>query len=115
MAGRGGARPNAGRKAKPTKPAAVSKTVADEILAFIALEKKKVKHVKGCCCLKCRWRTLAMAKDLRLRFQVEKALLDRVLGLPSQAVTHKGEVTLNLDAEVRQRLVAGRKRVAGEQ
>ncbi len=114
MAGRGGSRPNAGRKAKPTKPAAVSKTVADEILAFLALDKDKVKHHGSCCCLKCRWRKLAMAKDLRLRFQVEKSLLDRVLGLPSQAVTHQGELTLNLDAEIRQRLVAGRKRVSGE-
>jgi hypothetical protein len=115
MAGRGGPRANAGRKPKPTKPAAVSKNVADEILDFLALDKDKIKHKKGCCCLKCRWRALATAKDLRLRFQVEKSLMDRVLGLPSQAVTHKGELTLNLDAEIRQRLVNGRKRLAGEQ
>ncbi len=115
MAGRGGPRANAGRKAKPTKPAAVSKTVAQEILDFLALEKDKVKHPKSCCCLKCRWRALATAKDLRLRFQVEKSLLDRVVGLPAQAIEHKGDLRVQLEAEIAQRLVAGRKRVAGEQ
>ncbi len=96
MAGRGGARSGAGRKAKPTKPAAVSKGVADEILAFLALEKSKTKHPKVCRCLKCRWRKLANARDLRLRFQVEKSLLDRVLGLPAQTLEnkHSGKVTL---------------------
>ena len=115
MAGKGGARAGAGRKPKPPKPAAVSKKVADEILDFLALPKAKVKHERSCCCLKCRWRTLATAKDLRLRFQVEKSLLDRVLGLPSQAIEHKGDIRVQLDAEIAQRLAAGRKRVAGEQ
>jgi len=94
MAGRGGARSGAGRKAKPVKPAAVSKGVADEILTFLALD--KTKHPKKCRCLLCRWRRLADALDLRLRFQVEKSLLDRTLGLPAQTVDnkHSGKVTL---------------------
>ena len=94
MAGRGGARSGAGRKAKPVKPAAVSKGVAGEILTFLALD--KTKHPKKCRCLNCRWRELATAKDMRLRFQVEKSLLDRVIGLPAQAIEqkHSGKVTL---------------------
>jgi hypothetical protein len=94
MAGRGGARTGAGRKAKPVKPAAVSKNVADEILTFLALE--KTGHRQTCRCLKCRWRTLADALDMRLRFHVEKSLLDRTLGLPAQAIEnkHSGKVTL---------------------
>ena len=94
MAGRGGARPNAGRKSKPTKPAAVSKTVADEILTFLALEKNP--HKGTCRCLKCRWRALSDAFDMRLRYHVEKSLLDRVLGLPAQTLEnkHSGKVTL---------------------
>lgn len=94
MAGRGGARSGAGRKAKPVKPPAVSKGVADEILTFLALEKSP--HPQKCRCLKCRWRTLAEALDLRLRFQVEKSLLDRTIGLPAQAIEnkHSGKVTL---------------------
>jgi hypothetical protein len=91
---RGGARSGAGRKAKPAKPAAVSKGVADEILTFLALA--KTGHPKKCRCLMCRWRVLADAFDLRLRFHVEKSLLDRTLGLPAQAIEnkHSGKVTL---------------------
>jgi|ERR1035441_2015913 hypothetical protein len=94
MAGRGGARSGAGRKAKPVKPAAVSKSVADEILTYLALDKRP--HPQKCRCLKCRWRELANANDMRLRFQVEKSLLDRVIGLPTQAIEqkHSGKVTL---------------------
>ena len=94
MAGRGGARSGAGRKAKPKLPAAVSKGVADEILRFLALE--KTKHPGSCRCLLCRWRTLSDAEDLRLRFHVEKSLLDRTLGLPAQTVLNRlsGKVTL---------------------
>jgi hypothetical protein len=102
MAGRGGARTGAGRKAKPVKPAAVAKNVADDILTFLAQE--KTGHPKKCRCLKCRWRVLAEAMDLRLRFQVEKSLLDRTLGLPAQAIEnkHSGKVTL-------EELVCGKK------
>jgi hypothetical protein len=94
MAGRGGARTGAGRKAKPAKPPAVSKSVADDILTFLALD--KTGHPKKCRCLKCRWRALGDAMDMRLRFQVEKSLLDRTLGLPAQAIEnkHSGKVTL---------------------
>jgi hypothetical protein len=94
MAGRGGSRPGAGRKAKPSKPAAVSKSVADEILNFLALEKNP--HKEACRCLKCRWRALSEAFDMRLRYHVEKNLLDRTLGLPAQTVqnNHSGKVTL---------------------
>jgi hypothetical protein len=94
MAGRGGARSGAGRKAKPVIPAAVSKGVANEILGFLALD--KTGHPKKCRCLMCRWRMLANALDMRLRFQVEKSLLDRTLGLPTQAIDnkHSGKVTL---------------------
>jgi hypothetical protein len=84
MAGRGGARAGAGRKAKPSKPSAVSKNVADEILTFLALT--KTGHPKKCRCLKCRWWQLSAALDMRLRFQVEKSLLDRTIGLPAQAI-----------------------------
>ena len=90
MAARGGARAGAGRKAKPAKPAAVSKDVADEILTFLALE--KTKHPKKCRCLLCRWRTLSNATDLRLRFTVEKSLLDRTIGLPAQAIELNGKL-----------------------
>lgn len=91
---RGGARAGAGRRAKPTKPAAVSKGVAQEILEFLA--KPSNPHGDLCRCIKCRWRRLSEAMDLRLRFHVEKSLLDRTVGLPSQAVEHKhsGKVTL---------------------
>jgi hypothetical protein len=94
MAGRGGSRKGAGRKAKPVKPAAVAKGVANEILSFLALD--KTKHPKKCHCLLCRWRRLAEARDERLRFAVEKSLLDRTLGLPAQAIEqkHSGRVTL---------------------
>jgi hypothetical protein len=94
MAGRGGARAGAGRKAKPSKPAAVSKNVADEILTFLALERSP--HPQKCRCIRCRWRVLSDALDLRLRFHVEKSLLDRTLGLPAQAIEnkHSGKVTL---------------------
>jgi hypothetical protein len=94
MAGRGGKRTGAGRKTKATKPATVSKSVADEILAFLALEKNT--HPKKCRCLKCRWRALSDAFDMRLRYQVEKSLLDRTIGLPAQTVEnkHSGKVTL---------------------
>lgn len=94
MAGRGGSRSGAGRKPKATKPAAVSKGVADEILTFLALE--NTKHTKKCRCLLCRWRKLSDAEDLRLRFHVEKSLLDRTLGLPAQTVLNRlsGKVTL---------------------
>jgi hypothetical protein len=94
MAGRGGARPNAGRKAKAAKPAAVSKSVADDILTFLALEKNP--HKPTCRCLKCRWRSLSEAFDMRLRFHVEKSLLDRTIGLPAQTVEnkHSGKITL---------------------
>lgn len=94
MAGRGGARTGAGRKAKPTAPAAVSKGVANEILNFLALD--KTKHPKKCRCLLCRWRRLSEAMDLRLRFAVEKSLLDRTLGLPAQSIEnkHSGKITL---------------------
>ena len=94
MAGRGGARSGAGRKAKPVKPAAVSKGVADEILTFIALEKNP--HPGKCRCIKCRWRWLSDAFDQRLRYMVEKSLLDRTIGLPAQTVEnkHSGKVTL---------------------
>lgn len=94
MAGRGGARSGAGRKAKATKPAAVSKGVADELLTFLALEKNP--HPKKCRCLLCRWRKLSYAKDQRLRFHVEKNLLDRTLGLPAQTVLNRlsGKITL---------------------
>ena len=96
MAGRGGARSGAGRKAKPTKPGSVSKGVAEDILAFLALEKGKTKHPAACRCLLCRWRTLSDAEDLRLRFHVEKSLLDRTLGLPAQTVLNRlsGRLTL---------------------
>jgi hypothetical protein len=91
---RGGSRPGAGRAKKPTKPAAVSKSEANEILDFLAL--KHTKHTADCWCLKCRWRNLSRAQDLRLRFQVEKSLLDRVLGLPAQTIqqNHSGTLTL---------------------
>lgn len=117
MAGKGGARPGAGRKPKPAKPAAVSKGAADEILDFLALEvnphgNKVGKDGKPLCrCLKCRWRALSDAFDMRLRYQVEKSLLDRVLGLPAQAVEHKGDI--NIGVELMARLAAGRKRAAG--
>ena len=93
MAGRGGARTGAGRKAKPKAPAAVSKGVANEILTFLAL---KTNPHKDCRCLKCRWRGLADAFDQRLRYAVEKSLLDRTIGLPAQTVEnkHSGKVTL---------------------
>jgi hypothetical protein len=94
MAGRGGARTGAGRKAKPTKPAAVSKSVAEDLLAFMALQKNP--HPKKCRCLMCRWRRLGDAFDERMRFRVEKNLLDRVLGLPAMTLEnkHSGKVTL---------------------
>lgn len=95
MAGRGGARSGAGRKAKPKKPAAVSKGVADEILAHLALEKNP--HKESCRCVKCRWRRLSDAFDMRLRFHVEKNLLDRTLGLPAQTVNQKIEGSLTLE------------------
>jgi hypothetical protein len=94
MAGRGGARSGAGRKAKPKAPAAVGKGVANEILTFLALTKNP--HPQSCHCLKCRWRALSEAFDQRLRFQVENSLLNRTLGLPMQAIEqkHSGKVTL---------------------
>jgi hypothetical protein len=58
--------------------------VADEILLHLALPKSG--HPKKCRCLMCRWRTLSEANDLRLRFNVEKSLLDRTIGLPAQAI-----------------------------
>jgi hypothetical protein len=72
----------------------VAKGVADDILRFLAL--KKNPHKGDCRCLNCRWLTLATALDLRLRFQVEKSLLDRVIGLPAQTLEtkHSGKVTL---------------------
>ena len=112
MAGKGGSRAGAGRKPKPAKPAAVSRTAADEILDFLALEKNP--HRDSCRCLKCRRRVLSTALDLRLRYHVEKSLLDRVLGLPSQAIEHKGGMKLELDGQIELRLMNGRKRMAGE-
>jgi len=94
---KGGARPGAGRKAKAKIPAAASKRAAEEILDFLALQKNPHHADKNgipCRCLNCRWRVLSDAMDLRLRFHVERALLDRVHGLPSQTIEHSGHVTL---------------------
>lgn len=85
---RGGKRPGAGRKPTPKKSSILSKGTAGEILEHIALDKNP--HGAKCRCLACRWRTLSTAHDLRLRYQVEKSLLDRVLGLPPQTVEHSG-------------------------
>lgn len=91
MAAKGGVRAGAGRKAKPRLPAAVSKSEAQDILDWLAKEKNP--HKDTCRCLPCRWRIFSEAMDLRLRYQCEKSLLDRVLGLPAQSVSmeHKGE------------------------
>jgi hypothetical protein len=75
-------------------PSALSKRAAEEVLDFLALKKNPHGDDGKCRCLKCRWRVLSDAMDLRLRFHVEKALLDRVHGLPAQTIEHAGHVTL---------------------
>ena len=84
---RGGARAGAGRKPKAGVPATVSKDEAQKILDFLALEKNP--HPPTCRCLCCRWWLLANAFDTRLRFTVEQALLNRVLGLAPKAESGK--------------------------
>lgn len=84
MAGRGGSRPGAGRKAKPKIPLEANKRIATEVLALT----KRPIHVSDCECELCRWWHLLNAKDERLRFDVLKYLTDRRDGKAVQAIQH---------------------------
>jgi|SRR5579863_3233291 len=90
---RGGARPRAGRKPKPTIPASVSQEHLGHILKFLEnatnphwdAADKDGKQQQKCWCQFCRMWALSRAADPRLRYSIERALLQWQIGLPAKA------------------------------
>jgi hypothetical protein len=84
MANKGGARPGAGRKAKPKIPAAVTSALAGQILGHLGgqFEGKPLPSEAKL------WLALLSDPDKRLRFDVLKYLTDRRDGKAVQTVNH---------------------------
>jgi hypothetical protein len=102
---RGGKRPNAGRKARPTIPLEANKRIATEVLSMVGYDIGHItpdKNGKGPCdCELCTWfELLHESGDLRLRFDVLKYLTDRRDGKAVQTVNHVHDKPIEMNVTV---------------
>jgi hypothetical protein len=102
---RGGKRPNAGRKARPTIPLEANKRIATDVLAMVGYDighKRPDKNGKGGCdCERCTWfELLHESGDMRLRFDVLKYLTDRRDGKAVQTVNHVHDKPIEMNVTV---------------
>lgn len=110
---KGGARPGAGRKAKPKIPAAVTTSSAARILSHLggSFEGKPLPSEEKL------WLALLADPDKRLRFDVLKYLKDRAEGKAVQTVNHihdkpiEHNVTMSLGEGMRLAMEKADKRV----
>jgi hypothetical protein len=116
MAGKGGARPGAGRKPKAKIPDFVTRDIAKQVLA---LTQKPIHGTKAdpCRCEICKWYTLLHdSKDARLEFDVLKYLSDRAYGKAVQNVNHIHDKPIehNVTITLTEAIQKARKRALGE-
>jgi hypothetical protein len=115
MAGKGGARPGAGRKPKAKIPDFVTRDIAKQVLA---LTKPLIHGTKEevCLCEVCKWyRLLHRSGDSRLEFDVLKYLTDRAYGKAVQNVNHIHDkpIEMNVNVSLAESVQKARKRMLG--